>query len=161
MSEIKTIKRQPGPKAFEKEVENDINGYTTINSGGMIGWTADVYNRALHVECKFTSKPYIDFKADWLEKNYDEAVREQRVPVVAVRITNEYGGYFAFVPNLEDRMTVGMNKTIRLRNGDLERLRILGQSIRSPGMPVSYVVISGAELCEFAYECAKRMGIDL
>ena len=144
-------------KNFEIEVMNDIEGSLTLMSGGLAGWSGDVVTEKMMIECKFSEQDQIDLKADWLIKLYSEAASERKYPILAIRMTIEYGTYFALVPTLETGKRVLLfNSTVRLTNEKLENLRIMDGTIRSSRLPVEFQLISNAEVPDYVERCSKE-----
>ena len=70
----------------ERKTAKTFSGRTQAGSGSLSGSKGDVRSKYNLIECKRTDHSSISIKEAWLDKIRKEAVKEGRIPVLAIEI---------------------------------------------------------------------------
>jgi Holliday junction resolvase len=81
----KKSKRQER-KLAKKLKESCFEARTQAGSGSLWGAKGDVRTRLNLIECKRTDKTQLILKESWLDKLRKEAIKDNRIPVMAIEI---------------------------------------------------------------------------
>lgn len=108
----------------EKEIAEHLKGRTVIASGAISGMKGDVITPQFLVECKATLKNFYILKAKVVRKIRSEALRVNRIPLLAIRVS---GKDFILIRQYdfflrEDRESITyLNETLKIRLEDLSK----------------------------------------
>ena len=78
--------KQKKSKRQEKRIAEKLSGRVQAGSGMFTGAKGDVRTKVNIVECKRTDKTQLILKEMWLDKLRKEAIKDSRIPVLAIEI---------------------------------------------------------------------------
>lgn len=106
----------------EKEIAEVFGGRTVIASGAIAGMKGDVITPQELIECKATLKNFYILKAKVVRKIRGEALKVNRIPLLAIRIAGKdfiaFKQYDFFPTEVRENI-VHMNETLKIRLEDL------------------------------------------
>lgn len=114
----------------EKFIAEAFGGKTQIASGAFTGLKGDCVTLDYLIECKATEKPYYILKRKVLEKIEQEAIKCNKIPLLAVRCNNKdfiffrYFDFFRETP-MDENWFYPLNESVKVTDLDYFKVKTL------------------------------------